>query len=124
MISCPSCGALLGRADNGEFFYKTVTDELRGKLYQFDPPEGYCYKCPDCKLWATLGGNAAFHMSKQKHGMPYLQPIKKSWLPMSIQEIRKALHEIRRVGTITPAGQSEQFRLHTISELDRILPHL
>lgn len=34
-----------------------------------------CFQCPDCESWASLGGNAAFHSTQEKHGLPTLVPI-------------------------------------------------
>lgn len=38
-------------------------------------PEGQCYKCPDCRHWASLEDNAAWHRHESGHALPYLMPL-------------------------------------------------
>lgn len=51
------------------------TPQWLSELWNDDAPEGQCWKCPDCATWASLGGNAAFHVNKAKHGRPSLVPL-------------------------------------------------
>lgn len=43
-------------------------------VWNTDAPEGYAWKCPDCTMWATIGGNAGYHSTVTKHGVPRLVP--------------------------------------------------
>jgi len=45
-------------------------------VWNTDAPDSMCWKCPDCDYRATLGGNAAYHATKEKHGVPKLVPMK------------------------------------------------
>lgn len=48
----------------------------RDELWDAVAPDGYAFSCPDCKHWASLGGNAAYHRSQTDHGDPVLVPLK------------------------------------------------
>lgn len=63
-----------------------------GALWNQDAPEGQCWKCPDCGVWASLGGNAAFHVTKSGHGMPTLiqMPVIEPAAPPAAPEPLKA----------------------------------
>ncbi len=50
-------------------------------VWNTDAPPGQAWQCPDCASWATLGGNAAFHANKMKHGVPTLVPMPKPKAP-------------------------------------------
>lgn len=56
---------------------REIVDRI-GKLkevWNTDAPEGMAWKCPDCDLWATLGGNVGYHAEKTNHGVPVLMPL-------------------------------------------------
>lgn len=37
-----------------------------------EPPDGMCWKCPDCDSWATIAGNAGYHSKITNHQTPVL----------------------------------------------------
>lgn len=58
------------------------------KLWTADAPRGQAWLCGECGHWATLGGNAAYHAMKEKHGAPELwtlpagtETVDPSWVP-------------------------------------------
>lgn len=52
-----------------------MSEREKAALWNTDAPDGQRWKCPDCKSWATLGCNAAYHMKTSGHGAPALKPI-------------------------------------------------
>lgn len=44
-------------------------------VWNHDPDEGYCWACPDCDSWSTLGGNAGYHATLKDHGVPILTEV-------------------------------------------------
>lgn len=65
-----------------------------------DAPEGKCWKCPDCKSWATLGDNAGFHMDKKGHGEPTLVDLE------PVLDAARAAMQLKRERQRKPSMQS------------------
>jgi hypothetical protein len=46
---------------------KTLTKEL---VWQTDCNDGTAWFCPDCDMFATIGGNMGYHIQQKGHGLP------------------------------------------------------
>lgn len=73
-------------------------------VWNTDAPPGQAWQCPDCASWATLGGNAAFHANKMKHGTPVLVPMPRKTTQQSMNTTLKHVAHFSLPETITPGA--------------------
>lgn len=65
------------------------------ELWCRDAPEGFFWHCQECGKEASLGGNAAYHVTTSGHSMPTLAPIPPP--PKPIPPLTKTqLSQVRR----------------------------